>query len=54
MIVADEMGHTVEIQWIKNDMVKIFTFTLSNSFCHKHPRVYNVLTENSNTFSLKV
>ena len=42
MIVADEMGHTVEIQWIKNDMVKIFTFTLSNSFCHKHPRVYNV------------
>ena len=33
MVFADEMGHTVEIQWVKRDMVEVFTF------CKKHPKL---------------
>ena len=33
VIFADEMGR------VKRDMVEIFTFTLSNSFCQKHPKL---------------
>lgn len=33
VIFADEMGHTVEIQWVKRDMIEIFTFR------QKHPKL---------------